>query len=79
MWYNKDCTEDNVHKHETFFLYGGRMLNIETLIGLPENKSRPVCFNCGSKLYPGDTIYIIDRENYCEECVEVSEFEAVLD
>jgi RNase P subunit RPR2 len=55
------------------------MLNIETLINLPENKSRPVCFNCGSKLYPGDTIYIIDRENYCEDCVEVSEFESVLD
>jgi hypothetical protein len=55
------------------------MLKIESLINFPEIKQSPVCFNCGSKLYPGDTVYIIDRENYCEECVEVSEFEAVLD
>jgi hypothetical protein len=81
MWYNRDCAEDNVHKHETIFISGGRatMLKITNLINYPEIKRSPVCFNCGSKLYPGDTVYIIDRENYCEECVEVTEFETVLD
>ncbi|MDR0904257.1 MAG: hypothetical protein LBM59_06455 [Ruminococcus sp.] len=54
------------------------MIKLASIINIPGEvtaQSKPVCFNCGSKIYPGDTIYIIDSERYCEECVEVVEFE----
>jgi hypothetical protein len=38
-------------------------------------KAQPVCDLCGSKIYPGDTVYTLDRQTFCEDCVEVSEYE----
>jgi hypothetical protein len=38
--------------------------------------SQPVCDLCGSKIYPGDTVYNLDHQTFCEDCVEVSEYEA---
>jgi formate hydrogenlyase subunit 6/NADH:ubiquinone oxidoreductase subunit I len=38
-----------------------------------------VCDGCGSKIYLGDTVYRIDRQVFCEDCVEVCEFEAAFD
>jgi hypothetical protein len=37
--------------------------------------AHPVCDLCGSKIYPGDTIFSLDRQVFCEDCVEVSEYE----
>ncbi|MDR0975081.1 MAG: hypothetical protein LBL80_05265 [Ruminococcus sp.] len=57
------------------------MINISGLLNLPQtdtitvSASAPICDCCGSKIYPGDTVYIVDRAKYCEDCVEVSELE----
>ncbi|MDR0946173.1 MAG: hypothetical protein LBM87_00295 [Ruminococcus sp.] len=42
----------------------------------PENhlEQQPRCSSCSSKIYPGDTIYTVDRFVYCAECVEESEY-----
>jgi hypothetical protein len=34
------------------------------------------CDGCRSKIYTGDTIYIVDRLCYCAECVEETEYES---
>lgn len=34
-----------------------------------------VCDGCGSKIYPGETVFIVERQRFCESCVEVTEFE----
>jgi hypothetical protein len=34
------------------------------------------CSCCSSKIYPGDTIYNVDRFVYCAECVEEGEYSA---
>jgi hypothetical protein len=39
-----------------------------------ESRSQKLCDCCGSKIYPGDTVYICDRQYFCEDCVEVAEF-----
>ncbi|MDR0987642.1 MAG: hypothetical protein LBL98_08135 [Ruminococcus sp.] len=51
------------------------MIKLAKIIDIVETAKPPVCFNCDSKIYPGETIYIIDNERYCEECVEVTECE----
>jgi hypothetical protein len=32
------------------------------------------CDGCASKIYTGDTIYIVDKLCYCAECVEETEY-----
>jgi hypothetical protein len=63
------------YKTKIVSAFGGRMIKLAKIIDIVETAKPPVCFNCDSKIYPGETIYIIDNERYCEECVEVTECE----
>jgi ribosomal protein L24E len=38
-------------------------------------QKQTLCDSCGSKIYPGDTIYIVEKQNFCESCTEVVEYE----
>jgi hypothetical protein len=58
------------------------MISVGNAVFLPKTHdtstvadTHPVCDLCGSKIYPGDTIYTLDHQKFCEECVEVTEYE----
>jgi hypothetical protein len=38
------------------------------------NEKTRLCDGCFSKIYAGDTVYLIDRFCYCSECVEETEY-----
>ncbi|MDR0992686.1 MAG: hypothetical protein LBL87_07320 [Ruminococcus sp.] len=62
--HNEFLSEDLIRK------YGGENG------GAPEiGRKQRVCDGCYSKLYAGDTVYIIDRFCYCSECVEETEYD----
>jgi hypothetical protein len=38
-------------------------------------RKQKVCDGCNSKIYGGDTVYLVDRYCYCSECVEETEYD----
>jgi hypothetical protein len=43
-----------------------------------ETENHATCECCGSKIYPGDTVYILEKQLFCEDCVDVIEYEPTL-